>query len=326
MDKRTRQLTISYLAVIMTLSIIFSFIIYGLVSDRLNRPLPPQANRALQAERIPDSLQERIDRRDRETKQSVIVSLALLNLTILLGGTVLSYGLARKTLSPIEASIRQQERFVSDASHELRTPLTSLLLSNEIALKKKSLKKDEVQQLLLTNIKQVESLRQLTNSLLELSTQQTNESPQLVDIREVVDKIVKTFELQAKEKNISFTTKVDSASITLHPSALSQILSIYIDNALKYSPKKSTVVISSTDSKKSFSIHVEDQGIGIPKDKQKVVFERFYRADTSRTENESSGYGLGLSIATEVARSKNYHLDVSSDGKKGSVFSVTLPK
>ncbi len=310
----------------MTLSIIFSFIIYGLVSDRLNRPLPPQANRALQAERIPDSLQERIDRRDRETKQSVIVSLALLNLTILLGGTVLSYGLARKTLSPIEASIRQQERFVSDASHELRTPLTSLLLSNEIALKKKSLKKDEVQQLLLTNIKQVESLRQLTNSLLELSTQQTNESPQLVDIREVVDKIVKTFELQAKEKNISFTTKVDSASITLHPSALSQILSIYIDNALKYSPKKSTVVISSTDSKKSFSIHVEDQGIGIPKDKQKVVFERFYRADTSRTENESSGYGLGLSIATEVARSKNYHLDVSSDGKKGSVFSVTLPK
>lgn len=324
MDKNTRKLTLSYLFVIMTLSVIFSFIIYGLVSTRLNRPIPPQTNRIQQVERITDTLQDRIDRRDSDTKKSVLLSLVLLNVSLLIGGSVLSYILARRTLRPIELSISQQDRFISDASHELRTPLTSLLLSNEVALKKHSRSKASVDTLLRENINQIQSLTMLTNSLLDLSSSQVVGDTQKVDLNDIVTDAIEIHKKDAIAKNISIVNKVGMSSAIINPISLRQILSIYVDNAVKYSPVGSKITISMRKEKSTITLRVVDEGPGVDKKDIEKIFDRFYRADTSRTNSATQGYGLGLSIARMLAEKSGYRLSVDNAKKTGAIFNVSF--
>ena len=136
-QQRVRRLALSYLAVIMTLSLVFSVIIYIITAVQLNRPLPPGEHNQQPPELVERQFSRRLEQRNRETRGSVIVSLIVLNGVMLLIGYWLSVLLARRTLAPIERAMRAQVQFVSDASHELRTPLTALMTTNEVALRKK---------------------------------------------------------------------------------------------------------------------------------------------------------------------------------------------
>lgn len=168
-QQRVRRLALSYLAVIMTLSLAFSVIIYAITSAQLNRPLPPSEHAQQPPELIERQFSRRLEQRNRETRGSVIMSLAVLNGVMLLVGYWLSLLLARRTLAPIERSIEQQAQFVSDASHELRTPLTALMTTNEVALRKKTLDDDRARAVFQRNIDEVEQLRTLTDNLLQLT-------------------------------------------------------------------------------------------------------------------------------------------------------------
>lgn len=100
--------------------------------------------------------------------------------------------------------------------------------------------------------------------------------------------------------------------------AVAQILGTLLDNAIKYSPSGSTVVIRLDGQ----TLSVVDQGIGITKQDQAKIFDRFYRSDEARTRGHSSGYGLGLAIAKAVADKNGYQLSVKSQPGQSSTFSL----
>ena len=318
-QQRVRRLALSYLAVIMTLSSLFSVIIYAITSAQLNRPLPPGEQAQQPPELIERQFSRRLEQRNRETRGSVIMSLAALNGVMLLVGYWLSLLLARRTLEPIERSIEQQAQFVSDASHELRTPLTALMTTNEVALRKKTLDEKKARAVFQRNIDEVEKMRELTDNLLQL-TQVDNQQieKQAVDMAKLVRDTIDRYQPVADKKQVVLDMQVPSVTHVVAVAAVTQILGTLIDNAIKYSPSGSTAVIRLDGQ----TLSVVDQGIGIAKKDQAKIFDRFYRSDEARTRGHSSGYGLGLAIAKAVADNHGYQLSVKSETGQGSTFSL----
>ena len=318
-QQRVRRLALSYLAVIMTLSLAFSVIIYAITSVQLNRPLPPGEHAQQPPELVERQFNRRLEQRNRETRGSVIISLVVLNGVMLLVGYWLSMLLARRTLAPIERAMRAQVQFVSDASHELRTPLTALMTTNEVALRKKTLDEKKARVVFQRNIDEVEKLHELTDNLLQL-TQVDNQQieKQAVDMAELIRDIVDRYQPVADKKQVALDVQVPSVNHVVAVAAVMQILGTLVDNAIKYSPPGSTVVIRLDGQ----TLSVVDQGIGIAKKDQAKIFNRFYRSDEARTRGHGSGYGLGLAITRAVADKNGYQLSVKSEPGQGSVFSL----
>lgn len=318
-QQRVRRIALSYLAVIMTLSLAFSVIIYAITSVQLNRPLPPGEHAQQPPELVERQFSRRLEQRNRETRGLVIMSLVVLNGAMLLVGYWLSLLLARRTLAPIERAMRAQVQFVSDASHELRTPLTALMTTNEVALRKKTLDEKKARVVFQRNIDEVEKLRKLTDNLLQL-TQVDNQQieKQAVDMAKLVRDMVDRYQPVADKKQVVLDVQVPSVNHVVAVVAVTQILGTLIDNAIKYSPPGSTVVIRLDGQ----TLSVVDQGIGIAKQDQAKIFDRFYRSDEARTRGHSSGYGLGLAIAKAVADKNGYQLSVKSELGQGSTFSL----
>ena len=249
----------------------------------------------------------------------MIISLAALNGVMLLVGYWLSMLLARRTLAPIERAMRAQVQFVSDASHELRTPLTALMTTNEVALRKKTLDEKKARVVFQRNIDEVERLHELTDNLLQL-TQVDNQQieKQAVDMAELIRDTVDRYQPVADKKQVVLDVQVPSVTYVVAVAAVTQILGTLIDNAIKYSPSGSTVVIRLDGQ----TLSVVDQGIGIAKQDQAKIFNRFYRSDEARTRGHSSGYGLGLAIARAVADKNGYQLSVKSELGQSSTFSL----
>ena len=318
-QQRVRRLALSYLAVIMTLSLVFSVIIYIITAAQLNRPLPPGEHSQQPPAMFETQFNRRLEQRNSETRGSVVMSLIVLNGVMLLIGYWLSLLLARRTLAPIERAMRAQVQFVLDASHELRTPLTALMTTNEVALRKKTLDEKKVRAVFQRNIDEVEKLRKLTDNLLQL-TQVDNQQieKQAVDMAELIRDIVDRYQPVADKKQVALDMQVVSVNHVVAVAAVTQILGTLIDNAIKYSPPGSTVVIRLDGQ----TLSVVDQGIGIAKQDQAKIFDRFYRSDEARTRGHSSGYGLGLAIAKAVADKNGYQLSVKSETGQGSIFSL----
>lgn len=318
-QQRVRRLALSYLAVIMTLSLAFSVIIYAITSVQLNRPLPPGEHAQQPPELVERQFSRRLEQRNRETRGLVIMSLVVLNGAMLLVGYWLSLLLARRTLAPIERAMRAQVQFVSDASHELRTPLTALMTTNEVALRKKTLDEKKARAVFQRNIDEVEKLRELTDNLLQL-TQVDNQQieKQAVDMAKLVRDTVDRYQPVADKKQVALDMQVPSVTHMVAVTAVTQILGTLVDNAIKYSSPGSTVVIRLDGQ----TLSVVDQGIGIAKKDQAKIFDRFYRSDEARTRRHSSGYGLGLAIAKAVADKNGYQLSVKSEAGQGSTFSL----
>ena len=328
-QQRVRRLALSYLAVIMTLSLVFSVIIYAITSVQLDRPLPPDENNQQSLILFEDQFTHRLERRNSETRWSVIVSLVTLNLALLLIGYWLSLLLARKTLVPIERSIEQQAQFVSDASHELRTPLSALLLNNEVALRKPTLTDKKARQVLGQNVAEIKKLTELSNSLLDLAksesvTQDLEFSNPSVLVEEVVARFTPV--AQAKKVKLTYDEQRSSQEIALQTDAVRQILAILVDNAVKYAPSKvGKINLCARSRKNTLEFIVKDDGPGIAPVDQKHIFERFYQADMARTRTGESGHGLGLAIAKSLADRCGYTIHVKSRLSAGAEFVLIVP-
>ena len=326
-QKRVQRLALSYLTVIMTLSVLFSGIIYAVTSSQLNRSLPPD-DHIKQSTDIEDQFNHRLERRDNKTREMVIMSLVVLNGVMLMFGYWLSLLLARRTLMPIEQSIEQQAQFVSNASHELRTPLAALLLSNEIAMRKRVLTDEKARQVLSRNVEEIKKLANLSNSLLDLAkSENALNDPELIDISEIIKEVMGQYSQIAKAKQVKIFHDIpDGQKVTLQVNAVRQILSILVDNAIKYAPQKvGEVKIRVSVNKNSVEFIVKDNGPGISSNDQKHIFERFYRADAARTRTDASGYGLGLAIAKTLADRCGYTIRIKSKPSAGAEFILVIP-
>ena len=326
-QKRVQRLALSYLTVIMTLSVLFSGIIYAVTSSQLNRSLPPD-DHIKQSTDIEDQFNHRLERRDNKTREMVIMSLVVLNGVMLMFGYWLSLLLARRTLMPIEQSIEQQAQFVSNASHELRTPLAALLLSNEIAMRKRVLTDEKARQVLSRNVEEIKKLANLSNSLLDLAkSENALNDPELIDISEIIKEVIGQYSRVAKAKQVKIFHNIpDGQKVTLQVNAVRQILSILVDNAIKYAPQKvGEVKIQVGLNKNSVEFIVKDNGPGISSNDQKHIFERFYRANAARTRTDASGYGLGLAIAKTLADRCGYTIRIKSKPSAGAEFILVIP-
>lgn len=321
--KRTWRLAVTYLAVMMTFSVIFSGAIFAVFSQNINRPTPMHF-RAEYSQDFED-FQEDIAKRDQAALNSIIFSLVILNLLILGLGAWASYLLARWTLRPIEQNMELQTQFVSDASHEIRTPLAAMLVSNEIALRKKILTEEKSRAVFKKNIEEIEKLSSLAENLLNLSNSKKSIAKKTkIVAREFNQILAEKIKPLALSKNISVKNFSQDFEIEANLSAIEQILTIFSENAIKYSPENSNIEINFSKEKKRAVFEVRDYGEGISRVDQQKIFERFYRSDSARTRGENSGYGLGLAIAKSLAEKNNFEIKLESELGKGSKFKLIV--
>ncbi|HYH74899.1 MAG TPA: HAMP domain-containing sensor histidine kinase [Candidatus Saccharimonadales bacterium] len=321
------RLTFSYLAIIMAMSIGFSWIFYNTSASELNRPGPgrPVMIQVLENGQ-PQAINEFLEERAEEGRRRLLGNLIAVNAIALLAGTYISYMLARKTLEPIEAAMEAQSRFTSDASHELRTPLTTIQTENEVALRKANLTLPRAKELLRSNLEEAGKLRILSEGLLQLArAEQTDIKLQPISLAAVATEAINRVIKPAQDKNIVIEDSVQDMQVNGDQQLLIQALVIVLDNAVKYSPAKTAIQLSAQSDGKYAVVSVTDQGPGISAIDQAHIFDRFYRADVSRTKQQVSGYGLGLSIADKIIRQHNGSIAVQSEPGKGSTFTIKLP-
>ena len=179
--------------------------------------------------------------------------------------------------------------------------------------------------------KHVDRLNAIVDDLLSLSRiEQEGERKQIrfetVGLKSVIGNAVQICQAKAEAKNISIELTCDK-ELTAHldPALFEQAAVNLIDNAIKFSQEGSTVVITCEKSGGSeIAIHFKDRGIGIPRQHQDRLFERFYRVDTSRSRN-LGGTGLGLAIVKHIVQAHGGRITVESTPGAGSVFSIFLP-
>lgn len=332
MFHKTRiKLTAWYLLIIMFISLSFSFVIYKAATREFERftlmhrfrierrldlykqfPTPPIFD--------PDLI--------KETKQRIIMFLVFVNGTILIFAGGLGYMLAGKTLQPIKKMVDEQNRFISDASHELKTPLTSLKTTMEVSLRDKNLTLKNAKNLISESVGEVNKLQSLSEQLLQLAQYQKPNNSHIfetVSLLTVVKEAVRKVEALAKKKQIEIKNEVKDLKIKGSKYGLVDLFVILLDNAIKYSPNKSTVTLESKKNKGLILIFVKDQGIGIDEKDLPHIFDRFYRTDSARSKDKQGGYGLGLSIAKKIVKAHNGTITVESKLEKGSTFIVRLP-
>ncbi|QHN42745.1 hypothetical protein GII36_02655 [Candidatus Mycosynbacter amalyticus] len=323
----TARLMLTYLSIIMIMSLSFSIVLYATSTSQLERQRPPRSAIGITDDfpmQTPSGFRSFINQRIEEGKRDIFAKLAVINLLVLAGGSIFSYYLARRTLEPIEEAMDAQTQFVSDASHELRTPLTALRTTNEVALRRKKLTLTDARETIQDNLDEIARLQQLTDGLLRLSAHQPTLTLGDVKLTEVVDTALATVAPKAVDKRISVDNLIPTITLHADDGALTQIITILLDNAIKYSPDDTTITLTAAhDARGGTYIHVADQGVGIAEQDVSHIFTRFYRADASRSQTQ--GYGLGLPIAHRLVKAHHGTLSVESTLEQGSTFTVYIP-
>lgn len=329
------KLTLWYLAISMTVSLLFSVAIYSGVNaefqrfERLQEILQERAESGLPIY-IPHNVPRSMLDPDMiaQARSRLLTSLGIINLVIIAAAGAAGYFLAGRTLRPIRDMVEEQQRFISDASHELRTPITSLRSEIEVNLRNPKLTVAGARTLLASNLEEAIRLQTLSDRLLELthyensSLHQNNEEFQLKD---ATDEAIHNVRPLAKQNNIILRNTVKDTTIGGTRERIIELFVILLDNAIKYSPAKETVSLSSVTTDHHVRITVTDHGIGIEEKDIPHVFERFFRADSARSHTKSSGYGLGLAIAQKIIQRHNGSIGVKSAVGKGTTITVTLP-
>ena len=326
----TAKLTVWYLLILMLISLIFSVIVFQVATREIRTRLETFQIRLETGQEItlPGALTLTDVRlkQTREARFSIMIGLIYVNIAILGLGGIGSYLLAKRTLKPIEEAHEAQSRFTSDASHELRTPLASMKSEIEVALREPKISKPELQELLRSNLEEVDKLSNLSQALLQLSRLNYSDVPlrERVDIVQLSKETLEWYDPEMKRTKL----KVPNAPMVIEGNEVTirDVLRIVIDNAFKYSPNDSTISVSLSNYERSAHITVRNRGQQIP-DKDLIhLFDRFYRIDQSRTGGERSGYGLGLALAKQIVQLHKGTIQASSSNEGITTITIELPK
>lgn len=320
------KLTSFYLLFIMSASLIVTPWIYQLSTQELKQGLfSSQKAMAItsNAAVLPNnSSKQFIQNQIAEGRQRVLWELVYFNAVLLLIGGVGSYLLARRTLRPIDQAMQAQDRFTSDASHELRTPLAAMKAQLEVALLQGSYTEASTKALLHSNLEEVDRLTSLSEGLLLLTNNRPAPHYQL-RLDETTREACSRLEPLAQTKHIGLEIDISPCTIQGNKVDLERLVAILIDNAIKYSPRRSKITIKTEmiDSRQA-QLRVVDHGMGIAARDLPHIFERFYRADVSRTKQYVAGHGLGLAIAYKIVTAHGGTIQAISTEGHGATFTV----
>jgi two-component system sensor histidine kinase ResE len=222
--------------------------------------------------------------------------------------------------------------FIANVSHELRTPISMLQGYSEAIVDDIAESKEEKNEL--AGIIYEESLRmnRLVNELLEIARMEAGHFELNIDTVELnpfVEKIHKKFSglTDDNQINLSLTKNIEIPDALLDPDRIEQVFTNLIDNAIRHTEEHGNVEIIVTNNMHEFHVDITDSGSGIPEEDLPFVFERFYKADKSRTRNkQKKGTGLGLAIAKNIMEAHNGTITVKSKLNEGTTFSFRIPK
>jgi HAMP domain-containing protein/signal transduction histidine kinase/ActR/RegA family two-component response regulator len=240
---------------------------------------------------------------------------------------------------------KYKSEFLANMSHELRTPLNSLLILSKTLAENKGKNLSEEQVKFATTVHSAgQDLLALINEILDLSKVEAGKmpvSPKSIAIDDVREYLEQTFKPVAEHKGLEFIVKTGEdvpMNMFTDENRLQQILKNLLSNAFKFTEKgQIKLEVAMADKSKRFAMDslnkanralvfsVTDTGIGIPKDKQKLIFEAFQQADGT-TSRKYGGTGLGLTISREIARLLGGVIEVESEPGMGSRFTLTIPQ
>jgi heavy metal sensor kinase len=227
----------------------------------------------------------------------------------------------------LQRSFEQATRFSSDASHELKTPLTIMRGEIESALKSE-VENPMIQSLLDGLLAETQRLCDIVEKLLLLSRADAGTlslAREILDFSAICHELVEDAEILAKPKRITTSFEIaPEVKILADESYLWRVLLNLLDNAIKYNLEQGSLSISLTKSESVAVLRIANVGPGITKEDEIRVFERFYRADPSRS-SATSGSGLGLSICREIVAAHGGQMWLDQPGSGWTAFIVTLP-
>ncbi len=232
-------------------------------------------------------------------------------------------------LDRIQLGFEQQRRFVSDASHELRTPVTVIRGYSDM-LSRWGRQDDQALDEGISAIRsEAEDMQELIEKLLFLARADQNRQVlhrDRFELAELVDDVVKKTRMIAKKHTVELLGNEDG-TVYVDQVTIKQMMRIFIENSLKYTPEGGKIIISSQRETKYMRLEIADTGIGIAKEDQKRVFERFFRVDSARTKAEGGvgGTGLGLSIARWIAEQHDIEIALESELGKGTKVILHIP-
>lgn len=260
------------------------------------------------------------------TRRHLSRDLLYLDILLLVGGALVSYWYAGRTLHPIEEAHEQQKRFTADASHELRTPLASMKLENEVFLRQKHFEEKDAREQIASNLEEVDRLERLATNLLALNQYEHEPvTKQAVAVVSVVDEAVERARQRfGKHVYPKFTIKIAPATVQTDRESLVELLTILIDNAAKYGPKDGEVIVGGEKRGEGYVLAVRDHGPGIADDDMPHIFDRMYRGDKARS-SRVGGHGIGLSLAKQIAEANGASIEASNHPDGGALFIVNLP-
>lgn len=229
-----------------------------------------------------------------------------------------------KVLSEVE---ELKTNFLRMMSHDLKTPLARIHGMTEMALRHSG-STPEQQQALKNISKSSEELSLFVESILDLSRIESNEVKlhlQSKDINDLIKQVVRQTDYFACEKNIKVITELEPLfSIKIDPHLLQQVITNLVENAIKYSPENTKVLVTSEELDGYVVIQVADQGFGIPEEESDRIFDRFYRSKDA-TNSKITGTGLGLYLTKYFVGLHSGQITVESIEGQGSTFTIKIP-
>lgn len=229
-----------------------------------------------------------------------------------------------QTLERLEALFTSQQRLLADVSHELRTPLTVIKGNADLMRRMKSLDEES-----LTSIDQEAGrLTRLVGGLLLLAQAESGKlalNMKRVELDLLVTEVFQEMTILAGNKVHIRLNEIDQAYVNGDRDRLKQVFINLVANAVQYTPQGGEVFLSLEKIGEQARIICRDTGPGIPTEDLPHIFERFYRAEKSRTRRETTGFGLGLSIANWIVERHGGRIEVNSQEGKGTTFAIWLP-
>jgi len=265
--------------------------------------------------------------------QAILTSAGIIFLLLLLFLAFAGYGgyyLAGKNLEPIKVAFQQQKEFVADASHELRTPMTVLTMAADALSSDKESKYSDFALRVVKDIKfETKKMNNLVENLLTLA--RGDSTAWKLDLswfclNDEIEQTLLSLNYLAETKSVHFSWQLPEEKIEIFADRrmLMQLITILVDNAVKYTEEGKNVFLGLKKEDKKAVLTIRDEGIGMNDEDRTRIFERFYRVDKTRTRTYG-GFGLGLPIAKLIVKKHHGNISVRSTLNVGSSFVVKLP-
>lgn len=232
-------------------------------------------------------------------------------------------------LARLKAAFEEQRRFMADASHELRNPLSVMSTAAGVTLKKEHRAEEEYREALQMVAEQTRRLSRIVNNMFTLARADSGQYPlrkRTLYLDDLLEEVARAGAVLASDRKATVELEnLPEAVFHGDEDLLRQMLLNLVDNAVKFTPAAGAVMLSLERRQDEYLLSVADSGPGIPADARHHIFERFYRADRTRTPAEDGGAGLGLAIARWIARAHDGDIELSDSRDKGTRFIVRLP-